>query len=467
MKRKTIRGAFLIWIGALALGALAGCGSQSMMTLPESAPATTLTPTPTLTPAPETGGGQETQKDSDSLSEGETEEGEAYARSANCFAADLFEALAQESEGKNLLLSPYSVFSALAVLSNGMENSEARDELMDVLYLQEDGVSYDYDGTVQVLALLNSSLQSNSYAQVELANAVWLSGRLTLSPDFSEYASRLNTMQAECFQMDLTSSDTVEAVNAWVDEHTNHMIPQLRDDPYSEQTVLVILNAVYFLGKWSEAFNEALTSEQTFYGVSGEQTVDMMYVNTALEYRNCGGYAYVRLPYQDGEYNMTIYLSETEGVTMPELYQSGALSEKELAALFGTELDDDEIWIREWPNVSLSLPRFELECTSELNAAVAACGAQQIFQDVRATEIFDYDDLGGMAVYVDEIRQKAKIKVEEQGTEAAAVTSIECNTTSLDTEEHVEFTVDEPFMFTITDCGTGVVLFVGIVNEIE
>lgn len=466
IKQKGMRAALWMGMGMLASGALAGCGGTGT----DTPLYITATPTPEPSSEPSSEyqltGGQEIQKETSPLSQEELQEAVGYAQSANCFGADLFGALAQEQEGENLLLSSYSVFSALVMLSNGMEDSGARDELMGVLYLQEDGGSYDYEKTVRLLALLNHAMQNNSYAQVALANSVWLTDQLTLSPNFQEFSSRLDSLQAECFRMDLTADTAADAVNAWVDTHTNHMIPRLTDMPYSADTVMVILNAVYFLGKWSEPFNEALTSEQTFYGASGEQTVDMMYMNTELAYRNCGSYQCILLPYEDGEYNMTIYLSATEGITMPELYQSGMLSEAELAQLFGDGREDAQTQQWEYPNVSLSLPRFEMECTTDLNTAVSACGARQIFNDARLTEVADYEYLIG-PVNVSEIKQKAKIKVDEQGTEAAAVTSIECTNEAFQIVEHVDFTVDEPFMFTITDGETGVVLFTGIVNQIE
>jgi serine protease inhibitor len=247
---------------------------------------------------------------------------------------------------------------------------------------------------------------------------------------------------------DLAAPETAGAIDAWVNEHTEGLIQQIAKDlglP-NPAAALVLLNAVYFLGEWSTQFDPAETVERPFALAGGDQVqVPMMHLrDQQLAQVARDGYRMLRLPYGSGRYGMEILLPDPE-TGLAELLDTIDASEWQAAVDALAEETVNE----------LALPRFELEWNATLNEPLAALGMASAFDPAAA----DFTPMSPADLHLSTVVQKTYIRVDEAGTEAAAVTG-GMMVTSLQT-----FVVDRPFAFTVSDTETGTILFLGAVAD--
>ena len=358
------------------------------------------------------------------------------------FSLDIFRELAKGGEN-NVFLSPTSIAVALAMTLNGARNETAA-QMQEVLRLQ----GLDSQDVNEGLFAISSLLQhADKKVEVRLSNALWANKDVTIDDRFIR--DNKEYFGAMLANMDFSSPDTVETINGWVSERTNGKIAKILEGPIDPQTILFIMNAIYFEGSWQKPFKASNTQQETFYGLSGDKTVAMMHQSESFRYGEPGGGQMIHLPYGDGDLGMYVYLPG-EGASVADT-----------VANLDAKTWDEWIGGLSESQGNIALPRFRLEYDTYLKNVLTAMGMPDAFSDTDA-------DFTGIAegASIEDIRHKAFVDVDEKGTRAAAVTSVEMRATAVeDPQKPFSMTVDRPFLFAIAQERTGTILFMGSVVD--
>lgn len=391
----------------------------------------------------------------------------------NRIGSMLMEKLTAKNE--NVFISSYSIATALTLLSHCSESGGHIEQLKEFLDLNNMSESEILAAQEELAALLGTnkenqedeseassdsseevvSVESDDYSVpksiLETANAMYVDEKMKMSSSFDDLADILsNTYQASLKRCDLSSEETMNEINDWVNEKTHGLIPSILDEPMDPSIRMTLLNAVYFKAAWVNAFEKELTDKQIFHGKEGDTSVDMMHQQDHFEYAENDEYQMIRLPYHGG-CEMTVYLPK-DSITTDKW------SEKDYLYQLGLEADKQEWDSRE---VSLSMPKFEMEYGKELKDILKELGLEGIFDGCI------YDRLTDEEMAVGSIYHKTAIKNDENGTEAAAVTMALMEVMALLPEDDiVEMNMDHPFYFTISNTQTGLKLFEGCVYNL-
>ena len=336
-----------------------------------------------------------------------------------------------------------------------MSESEilAAQEELAALGTNKENQEDEEDENSVIRFIRGSSVESDDYSIpksiLETANAMYVDEKMKMSSSFDDLADILsNTYQASLKRCDLSSEETMNEINDWVNEKTHGLIPSILDEPMDPGIRMTLLNAVYFKAAWVNAFEKELTDKQIFHGKEGDTSVDMMHQQDHFEYAENDEYQMIRLPYHGG-CEMTVYLPKDSTA-------ADKWSEKDYLYQLGLEADKQE-WDRR--EVSLSMPKFEMEYGKELKDILKELGLEGIFDGCI------YDRLTDAEMAVGSIYHKTAIKNDENGTEAAAVTMMLMEAMALLPEDDiVEMNMDHPFYFTISNTETGLKLFEGCVQ---
>ena len=392
----------------------------------------------------------------------------------NRIGSMLMEKLTAKNE--NVFISSYSIATALTLLSHCSESGGHIEQLKEFLDLNNMSESEILAAQEELAALLGTnkenqedeseassdsseevvSVESDDYSVpksiLETANAMYVDEKMKMSSSFDDLADILsNTYQASLKRCDLSSEETMNEINDWVNEKTHGLIPSILDEPMDPGIRMTLLNAVYFKAAWVNAFEKELTDKQIFHGKEGDTSVDMMHQQDLFEYAENDEYQMIRLPYHGG-CEMTVYLPKDSTA-------ADKWSEKDYLYQLGLEADKQE-WDRR--EVSLSMPKFEMEYGNELKDILKELGLEGIFDGCI------YDRLTDAEMAVGSIYHKTAIKNDEKGTEAAAVTMMLMEAMALLPEDDiVEMNMDHPFYFTISNTETGLKLFEGCVYNLK
>lgn len=366
--------------------------------------------------------------------------------------------------GENLFFSPYSICSALSVLNLGA-GSDTKAELEEVLGIM------DFDAwNAGMQNYLHKTYSDDTY--VTTANSLWLQEDKewaeNMEADFVKPAVEYYSAAVEELNFREKPEEAIARMNSWAEENTDGMIPRVINH-IDSNTVMVLMNAVYFDGKWEIPFLEDDTREGTFHSTDGDVTTDMMYLwHEEYAYVEMYGLKGIAIPYKDSDIVMKVFLpleAEREipedssvnyvyGADIEGLFNALSMEEKQ-KLLDGLDTADKEELAR------LVLPKFTMEYEVEdLPGVLQNMGIQSVF--------LTNADLDQIAedVYVSQALHKAKIEVDENGTRAAAVTAIVTNdAAALPMESPKEFVADRPFIYVIQDTETGIILFMGRINN--
>ena len=356
-------------------------------------------------------------------------------------------AAAQEAE--NPVLSPLSAYLCLAMLMPGA-NENTKAEFEKIL-----GADWDY---VSALAAdIAAQLEkTGGSTKLDLANSIWTDDDKAVMEE-----EWLKTVKAyfgpDIYSADLPSDEALKAINKWVNDKTNGMIPKLHDDNYDKDTIMVLLNALYMKADWAHKFEGQDTYDREFAKADGSTvTVPFMNMFEAYEsYIKTDGAEGIMLPYDDGRLAF-IALKPDDGDARK--YAAGFTGAKLKEALAAAKADTF---------VTVNMPKFDTEYSVYLTDALKAMGM---------TDAFDPDlaDLTGAGrgvdgpLYISYVFQKVKVDVNEEGTEAAAVTEIAtAEGCALPADEPIVLTFDKPFVYAVADTVTGVPLFMGVMEAPE
>ncbi|SIN78926.1 serpin family protein [Agromyces cerinus] len=381
-------------------------------------------------------GGAGDTMDADLASNLSAEDATAAAGGVNAFGFALHTAVADD--GANTVTSPLSASVLLAMVAAGAGGDNA-EEMVKLLGL-------DSPRDTRYAALL-ADLVGTDDVTLAIANSLWAAEGYPFEDDYVSFVQA--TYGATLDEVDLGSQDASDAIDDWVDERTEGLIDEIAADlglP-NPQAVLVLLNTVYFQGTWTTAFDENDTREAPFDLAGGDAVaVPTMHRSAAEVETSFGdGFQMLRLPYGDNErFGMEVLLPD-EDVALDEL------------------LDDldAEVWRNAVDGLEaatfseIALPRFELEWDANLTAVLQSLGM------VSAFEGGDFTPMSPADPFLDTVVQKTYIRVDERGTEAAAVTG----GVVAESAGPPPLRVDRPFAFTVSDRQTGAVLFVGSVHD--
>jgi serpin B len=359
------------------------------------------------------------------------------------FGFKLYSQLARKDASKNIFISPASILFALSMVYNGADGT-TRQAIQNALELQ--GLKLDEVNAAN--AQLKSALEhAGPKVQIQIANSLWARLGAKFNPEFA--AANKNYYQAEIRELDFDSGVAPATINSWVKDKTHGKIDKIVDR-IDRDILLFLINAIYFKGDWTAKFDAAKTRDGNFTLVGGRQkSVPMMTQSGGFEYFENDKMQAIALPYGDRRLSMVVFL--------PKANSSLAQLHTMLTA------ENWQTWSKQLYNRegSISLPRFKSEYEVELNDALSALGMSEAFQD-RAN--FSKMLTPAKQVAISQVKHKAVVEVNEEGTEAAAVTSIQMRTTSLGPPPF-QMVVDRPFFFAIRDKESGAILFMGSIVE--
>jgi serpin B len=377
------------------------------------------------------------------------------AAANNTFAFNLLKELNAENKSGNIFVSPYSAATALQMTASGA-GGQTKKEIQQVL--ETSGLATDALNAASKTAtdLLNSK---DTNVILTTANALWYRQSAKIKPEF--LAANQKNFTTTIKALDFANVPAAEAeINQWASDQTHGRITGIANgmiDPL--YTDLVLANAIYFKGKWLDPFDKNLTKDRLFHPGSGAvKNLPMMEISKKFMYRKGSGYQAVRLPYMG--YTLAMY------VFLPD---PGSSPAKLLQIMNGTN----------WGRVTIPgfserdglvvLPKFKLENTLELNPTLKKLGMKTAFNNQKLQLDPDFSGMFADSHHISAVVQKAFVEVGEEGTEAAAVTEIsvpQSGGPELDPPKPFEMIVDRPFLFTIVDARSEMILFMGVVNNL-
>ncbi|MDZ8089145.1 MAG: serpin family protein [Nostoc sp. DedQUE12b] len=365
--------------------------------------------------------------------------------SSNKFGFKLFSEVLKNDRGeKNVFISPSSIAIALAMTYNGASGS-TQQAMAKTLELQ----GMDLPEINSSYAAVLKQLLDNSDAKVQLniANSLWANQDVSFAPDFLKRTQ--DFYQAKVSNLNFQDAAASSIINNWVKENTNGKITEIVEKIEPDQ-VLFLINAIYFKGNWTNEFDKKETASYPFYITSGRQKQHpMMSQKGDYKYYESEKFQAVNLPYgQDGKISFYIFLPKNNS-NLKAFYQN-------------LNVENWEKWMTQFNNQKgfIRLPRFKTDYDITLNDALKTLGMKEAFSNKA-----NFSGMGKNFA-ISQVKHKTFVEVNEEGTEAAAATSVGIVTTSLRQEpEPFRMIVDRPFFCAIRDNQTGNILFMGSIIE--
>lgn len=357
------------------------------------------------------------------------------------FAFGLFQEVVSNDGSDVVFISPMSASLALSMTANGASET-TQQEMLSAL---------GFDCSIKEVNEYNRSVMDLFASEpdgVELnaANSIWVSDAFPLKGRFCRKVRK--NYDAMVTNLDFADPASVSVINRWCADNTAGRIDKMIEaiDP---TTQLYLLNALYFKGLWTSPFDAALTHEDTFHGDSNDSQVKFMHNKAYFPYYSGTEGSMVELPYgEEGNFVMDV-LMPADGISVDDFVSA---LDKELLDKLSGSLQTDEI--------RLTLPSFKAEYEITLNDVLQRLGMKEAF-----TSSADFSAMSKDNLMISEVKQKTFIEVNEEGSEAAAITSVGMMRTSLGPEPF-SFTVDRPFVFLIRERTSGTLLFMGIVRNL-
>jgi serpin B len=356
----------------------------------------------------------------------------------------LFSEILKKQHSENIFISPASLAIALNIVYNGA-GGETQEAIAKTLELQ----GTNLQEINQANADLKASLKNpDPKVQLSIANSLWTKESIPFKPEFLQIIQ--NFYQAEVKNLNFSNPTAPSMINNWVNQSTNGKIDKIVD-VIEPNTAFILLNAIYFKGNWTEQFPKEATQLRPFTLLDGTQKQHPM-----MRHQDSASFPYyenelfqaVSLPYGEGRMSMYIFLPN-QGVSLKTFYEK-------------LNAENWQQWMNQFNNfdnsggeVLISLPRFKLEYAIDLKDALKALGMEIAF-----TKEANFSGMTSSSVSIDKIKHKTFVEVNEEGTEAAAVTEVGGVRSG-----PIEMNVNRPFFFAIRDNQTGSILFVGSIVE--
>lgn len=362
--------------------------------------------------------------------------------SSNSFAFDLFKKVNTSSgQEDNIIISPLSVSIALSMTLNGAEGA-TRDSMLKALRLEgitPESVNNAYKELTKAL------LSVDKRVLISIANSVWTENDFVVKQTFIDILK--NYYGAESGSFDIHDASAPDRINSWIEEKTNNLIKKMISK-LDDNTVMLLVNAIYFKGKWRLEFDASKTADMPFYRLDGTSTsVAMMKQTDNFRAYRGEGFTLAELPYGQGNYAMDVIIAD-EGKGIDELISG---------------LDDAgfNTWISKLSDqkVDISFPRFKYSFRKELKDLLTDMGMGIAFTDQA--------DLSGISdtydLLISFVTHQAYIETNEEGTEAAAATVVGVGVTSY--PQNLILNLNHPFFYIIRETTTNSVVFMGKIED--
>lgn len=375
----------------------------------------------------------------------ESEKG--IASSDAMFSYTVFrETVSYDESAENVFISPLSISMALAMVLNGSEG-ETHNQIKETLGLA--GLS-DNEINENFLSLMNYLVTLDSSVSVNIANSVWYDENLEVKQTFLDQLQESYNARGEA--LNFNDPESVNIINSWVSENTNGRIETIIDE-ISDEMVMFLINALYFKADWLRQFDPEDTREADFYLEDGSKTsVDMMNQSGDFATYFSEEVQMIELPYGDSLYTMSVLMPTDFDKPIDEFVEEFVNTEKISQWREGLRSTGRDVMV--------SLPKFELEYELSYNDILQSMGMELPFSESEA-------DFSGIAepsaknLFISDVKHKTFVAVDEEGTEAAAATSVGIGVTSA--PPAIE--VNRPFVFIIHERTSGVNLFMGKVKN--
>ncbi len=370
---------------------------------------------------------------------------DSLAAANNEFGFDLFAQLRNQDKDKNIFFSPLSIATALAMTYNGA----AGETHLAMKRVLKYGTMNHTELNQSSAALLAKLKSSDPKIELLIANSLWAKQGIAFNPAFLDRNRQF--FGAEIAALDFGKPLAVKTINDWVSQNTKGKIPKIIEQISGDQ-VMFLINAVYFKGLWQKRFDAARTENRPFHSLAGKtkQTAMMAQSGSYLYFKG-ENFQAVSLPYGQGGASIYLFLPD-ENSSLNSL----------LSSLSYQKWQQWMTGFRNSPG-DVKLPRFKMDYSRDLNNPLIALGMGVAFNRGKA-------DFSGIRqqkdLFISQVKHKAVIEVNEEGTEAAAATSVGIGITSVRREpQRFSFVADRPFLLVIRDQQTGAILFMGAVFE--
>ncbi len=361
--------------------------------------------------------------------------------SENLFAFDLFNRVLENSTAtENVIISPLSISSALSMTINGA-NGATRDDMLNALRLNgltPDIINNSYKDLTKAL------LNVDKRVLISIANSVWIENNFVVKKPFTDILTQFYNAESKSFN--ITDPLVPDQVNSWIESKTNGLIKNMLDK-LDSSTVMLLINAIYFKGKWSSQFDKNNTVQGSFYkpgGVTAE--VPMMNQTSSFKSYSGNGFTLAEFPYGQGNFVMDVIVPDDKnGIS-------------NIIPLLTAENFTD--WINKISERStiLSFPRFKYTYKKELKDILSDMGMSIAFSDFA-----DLSNISDVSLKLSFVKHQALIETNEEGTEAAAATIVGI----VNTVAPVPFklNIDHSFLYVIRETTTNSILFMGRVAD--
>lgn len=371
----------------------------------------------------------------------------ALVQSNNEFGVNLFQEIVRTADQENIFISPLSVAMALGMTLNGAAATTYEDmkNTLGFAGMAEDEINQSFKDLIALLTGLDDEVQ------FDIANSIWIRDTFEVLQDFIDV--NRDYFDALVRRLDFSTQQAVDTMNAWVRDNTQGKIDGIVDPPIDWQTVMLLINAIYFKGTWTYEFDEADTRDDLFNLPDGSQTtVSMMHRESEFEYLENDDFQAVNLPYGNEKFSMVVLLPKPD---------------KDIDRFI------DDFTPQSWEGLNnaftektgiLDMPKFRTEYKIKLNDILSAMGMEVAFRAGQA----DFSRINAdQDLFISKVLHKTFVEVDEQGTEAAAVTSVMVSLESSGSGPSLDFVmhVDRPFLFAIVENHSDTILFIGKIVE--
>lgn len=386
--------------------------------------------------------------------------GTDYTGLMDSFIASTSAQFLADAGEENRVYSPLNVYMALSMLAE-TAGGDSRQQILDLL--QVDSIEAL---RTRAAAMWRDNYRDDGVVTSVLANSLWLRDGMTYSQNTLDALAK--DYYASSFSGKMGSEEYNQALRDWINAQTNGLLAEQANGlEMQPETVLALASALYFKAAWSGEFNKERTEIDTFHAPGGDVDTDFMHKTLEDTYFWGDHFAAVQLRFQEGG-SMWLILPD-EGYTVDGLLRSGEAMDFLLSDKYGHWDEKAQETVGAWPGqkrltINLSMPRFDVSSDLSLIDGLKALGVTDVF-DYTVSNFDPLDASTDDPLYVTQAQHAARVKVDEEGCEAAAYTVIMVGPTSaMPPSDEVDFTLDRPFLFAITG-DSGLPLFVGSVNQ--
>lgn len=357
------------------------------------------------------------------------------------------------SEQQDFFISPLSASFALAMLANGAAG-ETQVQILDMLGYDTTSLAELNDYHSELLTVL-PKLETST--KVDIANAIFVQNDFPISTTYKQ--DMQDQYKAKVQNVDFSAPATVDLINKWASANTNKRIKKIvSPGDFTSGTSMVLANALSFIGKWDKKFDSSATKKENFNNADGTTTeVDMMHITEDFTAGRAHNYYVLQMPYKNKAYEMVVLLP-VKGADISDVLDSLDAETWLQSASSGNVYDDEisGIFTRE---VSVKMPKFTYEYNRDLTNDLQRLGMKNAFQTTADFSVMSPET----GIMVSKVCQNTYLSIDEQGTEAHAVTGIIMGPTDAGPDPNgMYFYVDEPFIFFIRERACGTILFAGI-----